>query len=126
MKKTNDLETLRFLTLKLKGTKDPQVYASLSYSVWTVFILSTEIFNQNKELKPILDKLEIKYKDYVYKNRTDIMGRTNRFIKTASTNKLKEINEFIYDFAFKQAESKNETINYYDDLLEQFGNRNEK
>ena len=138
LKKLNDLEKLRVLLKSLKTIKNEEIYRCESFSIYVTFFLSTEIFTNNYNVKDFLDKnsefksfaqkYEMDLKDYLFKSRTNLVGRLIRIIEKAEINDLKTIINVIYDIAFfeiKSSSSKNSSNfktkgNYYDSLLEQF------
>lgn len=134
----SDLEKLRFMLQPLKQLKDPELYRSKTYSIFVEFLLSTNIFGDNKKLKTFISenhsfiqfnsKYEIEMKDYLFKSRTNLVGRYIRKIQTAEINDIKTLIKVINDIAFFEATNppknnnakSDENENYYDSLLEQF------
>ncbi|MCM3036840.1 hypothetical protein M3579_12780 [Bacillus pumilus] len=134
----NDLEKLRNLLHSLKHVKNDDIYRSEAYSIYITFFLSTEIFNNNKDIQDFFEKnpefshfikiYKMGLKDYLFKSRTVLVGRFIRIIQKADIGDLKSIMKVIQNIAFFEAKNnklvntklKVNEENYYDSLLKQF------
>lgn len=135
--KLDDLEKLRHLLQSIKNIKNEDIFRSESYSIFILFLLSTEIFTHNPNIKEFLEKnsefnsflikYEMELKEYLFKSRTVLIGRFIRIIEKAEIKDLKLILKIIQEIAFFESKgsktinngNKNEE-NYYDSLLGQF------
>ncbi|KAB2952163.1 hypothetical protein F9B85_10140 [Heliorestis acidaminivorans] len=134
----NDLEKLRNLLQSLKNVKNDDIYRSKAYSIYVIFLLSTEIFKNNIDVKDFFEKnpefllfikkYKMELKDYLFNSRTVLVGRFIRIIQKAEIADLKAIMKVIQNIAFFEAKNtnlinnklKDNEENYYDSLLKQF------
>ncbi|MGR6904772.1 hypothetical protein [Lysinibacillus sp. BSL11] len=133
----DDLEKLRHLLQSIKNIKNEDIFRSESYSIFVLFLLSTEIFTYNPNIKEFLEKnsefnsflikYEMELKEYLFKSRTVLIGRFIRIVEKADIKDLKLILKIIQEIAFFESKgsktinngNKNEE-NYFDSLLGQF------
>lgn len=123
-----DIENLRVLLLRTKETKDKDIKKSMSYSVIITLLLSKECFSKNIDIKLFLEHNNIHLKEYVFQNRTSIIGRLLRIIEKMDDKEIETLLKAIHIKAFsepnymnKNTKNNSKTENYYDDLLKDFG-----
>lgn len=125
----SDLELLRILLVNSKNVRDEQTYRAHTYGILMTLLLSKEVFKNNSDINLFLEQNKISFKPYVFQSRTQIIGRICRIIETTEIEKLKQINETVFQIAFKDDATKrgNSKVkkdenneNYFDSLLDQF------
>ncbi|WP_462392619.1 hypothetical protein [Clostridium cadaveris] len=73
---------------KIQDINNEELLRYELYSILTAILLSTEEFRSNKEIGPFLNLLNLNFKEYVMKSRTNIISRTLRNIEKADLNTL--------------------------------------
>ncbi|MGI1803715.1 hypothetical protein ACRPK0_08945 [Limosilactobacillus reuteri] len=136
----NETEVIKKYLSRISETKDTEYKRSLLYSAYTTFLLSSDIFKLNIDIKefltPLLKKLDaifpphkrsLIFKDYVYKSRSLIIARFIRIIQRSNDKSLSLLVSSLNEF-FSSEHSTNETKakrrekrNSIDELLERFG-----
>ena len=111
-----DINLLKKLLIQYKSTSEFESRQAISYSIFTIIILSYELVDSNEKLEPFLHALDIKLKPYAFKNRTLVLGLTLRILKSVDNKTLNTIIDKIYPLFF----NKKSEINYFDDLLKFF------
>lgn len=95
-------------------------------SIITVLLLSTELFKRNNDVEDFLKLSNIEFKEYVYRSRTLVIARMNKFIVGASIDQLQLLLDSSKKMVFtekplnKQPDKSNNDI---DDLLNRFSRR---
>lgn len=58
------------------------------YSLYTALLLNKSLFKHNDNIRPFLEKLNLNFKDYVYRSRTLLLSRVLRKIEVATDEQL--------------------------------------
>lgn len=58
------------------------------YSLYTTLLLNKSLFKHNDDIHPFLERLNLNFKDYVYRSRTLLLSRVLRKIETATNEQL--------------------------------------
>lgn len=136
----NETEVIKKYLSRISEIKDTEYKRSLLYSAYTTFLLSSDIFKLNIDIKefltPLLQRLDtifpphkrpLIFKDYVYKSRSLIIARFMRIIQRSNDASLSLLASSLNDF-FASEHSTNEAKtrrrekrNSIDELLERFG-----
>lgn len=111
-----DINLLKKLLIQYKGTSEFESRQALSFSIFTIIILSYELIDSNDKLEPFLKALDINLKPYAFKNRTIVLGLTLRSLSNIDNKSLNLIINKIYPLFF----NKKSNENYFDDLLKFF------
>lgn len=101
------------------------------YTIMITAILSKKIFKKNSDIPEFITKLNLSYKEYVFKSRTLIVARIVREVENADKQKLlffvSELKELLFENnsnnSIKSSHSKTKITseNSVDDILNQFG-----
>lgn len=115
-------------------SKNTELFRMGIYGLITKIILSKEIFKKNSDINKLLNILDLKYKKYVMRSRTNIISRVIRDIERMNKKELllfyKNIGRFLFEDIYKGRKpnkSTSKTNNKLDELLSQFkrGSNNE-
>ncbi|MFC5976288.1 hypothetical protein [Carnobacterium antarcticum] len=101
------------------------------YTIMITAILSKKIFVKNSDIPEFISKLNIHYKDYVYRSRTLVVARIIREIEKSDKTKLlvfvSELKELLFESNNssnhdnkKKLQTKGTNNNSADDILSQF------
>lgn len=130
----NDIELLRILSKKARDSKsDIKMYQSYCHSIAIHFILSTEIFTSNEKLEgflinntlfqSLLNNNNTEFRPYLYKSRTQVVGRLIRLIDESEKESLDLFLKMIRELVFHKPSSSNSNSksekNYFDSIIEQ-------
>lgn len=138
----DETELIKKYLSRINEIKDTEYKRSLLYSAYTTFLLSSDIFKLNKDIKeflnPLLQRLDaifpphkrsLIFKDYIYKSRSLIIARFIRIIQrsndeslsllVSSLNKLFSNKHPANESKVKRRDKKNSV----DELLERFGRK---
>lgn len=130
----NDVELLRILSKKARDSKtDIEMYQSYCHSIAIHFILSTEIFSSNEKLEgflinnalfqSLLNKNNTEFRPYLYKSRTQVVGRLVRILNESEKEGLDLFLKMIRELVFHKPSSSNSNPskeeNYFDSIIEQ-------
>ncbi|MER2226155.1 MAG: hypothetical protein ABS916_03780 [Carnobacterium sp.] len=102
------------------------------YTIMITAILSQKVFEKNSDIPKFISKLNINYKDYVYRSRTLIVARMIREIESSDKNKLlffvSELKKLLFEsnndnsnVKKNSSQTKSANNNSADDILSQFG-----
>ena len=102
------------------------------YTIMITAILSQKVFEKNSDIPKFILKLDIHYKDYVYRSRTLIVARMIREIESSDKNKLlffvSELKKLLFEsnndnnnVKKSSLQKKSANNNSADDILSQFG-----
>ena len=140
----NETEVIKKYLSRISEIKDTEYKRSLLYSAYTTFLLSSDIFKLNIDIKefltPLLQRLDaifhphkrpLIFKDYVYKSRSLIIARFIRIIQRSNDASLSLLASSLNDFFSSKHSTKHSTNetktrrrerrNSIDELLERFG-----
>ena len=126
----NKSEILHHKIKKLKQLDKPEFLRFDLYSILTIILLSKKEFKSNNHISGFLGRLDITFKDYVFKSRTLILARVLRIIEKADDEVLvryKKIIIEIYsakteDESIKDTPAKKEPKkdSYFSDVLKKY------
>lgn len=106
------------------NTKNSEELRLNLYSLYSDYLLSKEVFKNNKDLKPFLEQNNIYFKEYVYASRTTIISRVIRKIEKGGIEELNLYFNSIKNVLFDELSLPKEKVKHNDDLddiLNQFG-----
>ncbi|ETJ11787.1 hypothetical protein [Staphylococcus sp. DORA_6_22] len=84
------------------------------YSIFTILILSKDIFKTNKDLSTFLISLGIEIKPYLEKNRTGMLGKTLRFINNCNEKQIIKLKKALKkEFQKEKIQALNNNNNNY-------------
>jgi hypothetical protein len=69
-------------------SSQPEEKRNTLFAIFTVLLLSKEVFKRNDDLRPFLKQCRIEYADYVFRSRTLLMARTLREIHAATSEQM--------------------------------------
>lgn len=76
------------------------------FSAYTYILLSKEVYEKNSEIKDLINKLNLDFKDYVFRSRTMIVARFIRILESASENEIDMYLDTIMNILFDSNETK--------------------
>lgn len=118
---------IKNLLITLDGKTNEEKLRINLYSIMTTVLLSKNIFKKNMDISLFMIKLNIEFKEYVYRSRTSLIARMIREIESADKNKLlvltNELKTLLFSTPDEQNRLKknNSNSNSADDILRQFG-----
>lgn len=118
---------IKNLLITLDGKTNEEKLRINLYSIMTTVLLSKNIFKKNTDISLFMIKLNIEFKEYVYRSRTSLIARMIREIESADKNKLlvltNELKTLLFSTPDEQNRLKknNSNSNSADDILRQFG-----
>ena len=84
------------------------------YSIFTILILSKDIFKTNKDLSTFLISLGIEIKPYLEKNRTGMLCKTLRFINNCNEKQIIKLKKALKkEFQKEKIQALNNNNNNY-------------
>ncbi|MDQ0202455.1 hypothetical protein [Pectinatus haikarae] len=103
--------TLFFINIKtLKNTNQPEKIKFELCSIIPTFFLSKDYFKHTKDIQPFLDKLNLSFKDYVFKNRILLLGKFLKIILGSSDDQVLEYKSTICEIIFQYYEDCSDTV----------------
>lgn len=95
------------------------------YGLLSEIILSKELFKKNNDINDLLTTLNLEYKDYVMKSRTNILARIIRDIERLDSDELmpfyKKVGSFLFPDIYNSEKNKKKiSSNKIDDILLHF------
>lgn len=101
------------------------------YSIFTILILSKDLFPSNKEIAKYLKALNFEIKPYLQKTRTGMLAKTLRKINNSDDDFIISLKSSL-KMTFLKSDSKsntnmdNSSYNYMQDIITKYGrNKNE-
>lgn len=76
------------------------------FSAYTYILLSKEVYEKNSEIKELIIKLNLDFKDYIFRSRTMIVARFIRILESASENEIDIYLDTIMNILFNSIETK--------------------
>lgn len=98
------------------NTKNSEELRLNLYSLYSDYLLSKEVFKNNKDLKPFLEQNNIYFKEYVYASRTTIISRVIRKIEKGGIEELNLYFNSIKNVLFDELSLPKEKVKHNDDL----------
>lgn len=117
---------------KIHNLKDMEYIKGELYSVFSILILSEESFSKNNDIKEFLEKFDIKFKEYVYASRTNILGRVLREIQKADETRIKKFESILFkeinndNSDSKEKKKQNKEENYLLGILDRYTRNGKK
>ena len=109
------MNNLVLLRNDLKNKKPPRYKV---IGIASELILSTEIFSNNKDIIPFLDKVyNVEFKQYVINSRTNIVARTTRLVYDSKDEEYIIYKNNLYNFIDNLINSKGNERNTFDGWL---------
>lgn len=103
--------TLFFANVRdLKNTKQPEKIKLKLCSIIPTFFLSKEYFKYTRDIRPFLDKLNLSFKDYVFKNRVLLLGKFLKVILGLNDEQILSYKSIICEIIFKYYKDCSSTI----------------
>ncbi|EJA0855098.1 hypothetical protein PWJ44_002791 [Listeria monocytogenes] len=119
----NKVEVKKILSsVNKKNEKELRI---ILYGVSVELIFSIELFPSNYDLKGFTKKLNLEFRDYVFKARPIVVSRITSIVRKMNHDELldmyKTYKEIIFSDVQEYKSSKNEKRSKIDDILNQFG-----
>lgn len=116
---------------KIHNLKDVEYIKGELYSIFSILIFSKKCFSKNIDIKVFLEKFNMRFKDYVYVSRPNILSRVLREIQKADETSIRNIVKMLLDEIhyekedLKEINKKSESENYLLGILNRY-TRNDK